>query len=216
MEEKKEINIKAYIHSLCEVFTPDNKLLFAGIVQECPKDETARIIHHKGEALPRSTQESSTVKLRIHPSSGSRNQLVIYRGTVIRSYSTYWDIQLTDTLLGIEHRKNFRQYINKEAFISCESSLQPCLVADISLTGLGIKCGAYYEVESAFIVTGLSLKESGAPYEFFCTVRRRLPADENGMYFYGCSFTLPDERTEDLLYRDILKLQATALKKRSR
>ena len=215
MEEKKELNIQTYIHSLCEVFTPDNELLFAGVVQECPKEETARIIHHKGNPLPRVSEENSAVKLRIYPSSLGREQLVMYRGTVVRSYSEYWDIQLTDALSGLEHRKNFRQYINKEASLSSGSGLQPCLVTDISLTGLGIKCSACYEIGSTFTVTGLHLIKGGLPYDFLCTARRSLPVDEDGMYFYGCSFTLPDERTEDRLYRDILKLQAEDLKKHS-
>lgn len=212
MEKKKEINIKTYIDSLCEVFTPDNRLLFAGIVQDCPENGTVRLVHYRNRELPRLIQENSAVKLRIRTSSSGRGQLLIYHGIVLRPYSTYWDIRLTDVLSGTENRRNFRQYIKKEAFVSSGSDLHPCIVTDISLTGIGINCREYYKIGETFTITGLNLIENRPLYEFSCTVRRSLPADAEGLYFYGCSSSIQNERTEELLYRDILKLQAEALK----
>lgn len=208
--------IPSFLEQRCEVYTTDNHLLFLGKITEyiCEQDEI-RLEDARGKELPwRQIEIGSVVRVLLY-SQGNRSQVNIVEAKVTISMSAFITATITNILSKQEGRKNFRQGVQTDAFVSFvhePMNAEECRVLDVSITGIGIACNTDYELNTKLLIADLQLRERGVKYSFECEIVRKLFLEDTGEFFYGCKFLNLTGRTEDRLMQDIFQLQANDLR----
>lgn len=212
-----------YQGTLCEVLTADNRLLFVGEIGHYDKAfNELQVNLRRGSSTPQGMIFHTEVKLSLHP-AGMRDQVVLFRGLVSRCSQEFWRVELTDYISSRENRGSFRQNVKTSGVVrrlcadgNPEGESYPCILVDVSLTGIGLQCGKLYQPKEKLCLSEITLLKGGTQYTFLCRVVRRENIEKTDQYKYGCGFLEMSGRQEDQLCRDILALQAQSIRERQR
>lgn len=213
MQEYKD-SIQNYLGASCEVLKLDNQLLFAGSIHQYDdiEDEITVSIRN-GNETSQGIVYHTPVKLHVHTNISMNKVLLLY-GLVSRCAADFWRITLKHTFSCAERRSSFRQPISAEAVVyrgtdMDNSTMAPCNMIDISLTGLCFSSQEQYSQGEQIVVSSLQLRRGGYTHSFVCTVQRIQPIKGN-KFRYGCRYNAITERQEDLLFQDMFSLQVKA------
>lgn len=196
-----------------EVVTPENKLIFVGVIEWAKKD-VMQIVDVTGADVP-VIPYNSPVKLRgfyhSHP--------IFLEGQIGGSTQKFWRIDRLKALQLSEQRGYFRQNISREAKVACinevfgiqksdegsKELVQACKVANISATGVLILSHENFQEGDWLRLMDLELVPGEKTFMLTCVVRRVTHYETgNG---YGCEFYKLSSGEQDRLIRSILVLQ---------
>lgn len=204
-----------YINSVCEIKTPENRLLGTGILEKITEEAIQICKDH--DSLP-TIHCDTFVNIHIrHKSLGSKSLV----GKVFLSTSDMIRIIEVQNLTDFERRNFFRLKINistqaymtksqsqNEAASGTTAQLFPAKVTNLSLSGCFIETKKKLEIGDCFAV---SIPLSGTRVTFNCEVRRK-PKTEGRYSGYGCVFLDITNRQSDLLCQYIFDKQREQIK----
>ncbi len=203
-----------YINSVCEIKTPENRLLGTGIlekiteeaIQICKKDDTLPTLH---------CDTFVNVHIR-HSSLGSK----ILVGKVFLSTSEMIRIIDVQNLTDFERRNFFRLRVgistqaymiksqNEATPAGTNAQLFPVKLTNLSLSGCFVESKKKLEIGDSF---SMSLPLDGARITLNCEIRRK-PKSEGRYSGYGCVFLELTNRQSDLLCQYIFNKQREQIK----
>ena len=202
-----------YLQSVCEIRTPEGRVLCTGILEEM-SDETIQICKH-AEILPTLHCDTFVDIQVLHKTLESK----LLVGKVYLSTSDMMRIVEVQNLSDFERRDFFRLKVsmNTQAYVLSQGEseaaeavqLFPIRVTDLSLSGCFIETKKKLEpgdrLVAAFPLTNSRLS-------FTCQVQRTTPSESryNG---YGCMFLEMTKRQNDLLCTYIFEKQREQIKK---
>ena len=208
-----EQTISEYLGALCEVLTPDNQLLFVGLVRAYYRDMNELEIHiHRGARAPGGLCYNDPIKLRVHTARGAGSVVMLY-SAMRRCTEGFWRVEIQNSIRCLERRESFRQPVAASGTIwrlpaVIGESAFPCQLTDISLTGVGLLTQAKLYEGDRFLLRDVVLEKEPA-YTFQCSIRRVHKREEQ--YLYGCSFYGLSQQQEERLCQTLFSLQARAL-----
>ena len=216
MEQEKEKNpLPEFFEGMrVEVLTPDNNLIFMGLVEAPMSGGVLEISQVDGHRIP-PILYNSVIKLR----GFQRNKgPFTVNATICGCTEFFWKLDRMEVLHTREQRAFFRQGTNIGAQVMCVNSIFepsraiqqnaeqqiPCRILDISGGGMRLRCTQKYAPGDWLFLMGVTM--GGEDFSFTCRIRRAEEV-ERGHFEYGCQFEgLSDQEREDIL-RGVLELQ---------
>lgn len=207
-EEDSHLPPELYSGMRVEVTTPENHLLFVGRL----KIYGAGVLEVRCEPEGQAPQAmyKQPVKIRGFQKNAQAFSL---NGTVCRSCENFWHIENLEFLQSRDHRDFFRQHAELKGLVIPnqryrEQEQLPCVVQDISASGVRLTVKKEFKVGSVFLMD-LTVVSEEAPFAFTCEVewcnqRRR-------DFEYGCRFQNLSEKEQERLLQAIFALQRKIL-----
>ena len=207
-EEDSKIPPELYSGMRVEVTTPENHLLFVGRL----KIYGAGVLEVRCEPEGQAPQAmyKQAVKIRGFQKNAQAFSL---NGTVCRSCEDFWHIENLQFLQSRDHRDFFRQHAELKGTVIPnqryrEQEQLPCVVQDISASGVRLTVKKEFEVGSVFLME-LTVVSEEAPFAFTCQVEWRNQRRRD--FEYGCHFQNLPEKEQERLLQAIFALQRKIL-----
>lgn len=201
--------IREIMDARCNVLSDQNRFLFFGRIAYYDRiNRNIRVEDYYHSNLRMCFYPDTPIKLHI-AGGGNNREFVIIEGSVLLSMDTYLQIALTRVMKKEEARHYFRQNVmapSLVSFVNRKAAGHPCMILNISGSGIAIQSKAIYEVGDQLWFYNQELCKDGMLHNVKCQVVRKETLEGN-QHFYGCRFVdmRPDE--EENLFRDIFKLQ---------
>ena len=204
----------AYIDSLCEIKSMENKLISTGIIIEIEND-SIKVADKNGNSDLISF--NTPVKINVFNNKLGFRVLV---GNVLTS--TEKELKITDIISLVEHerRQFFRvdMQINTIAYIADtieeaqKNNPVNVIVNDLSLSGARIETRTEFQPNDTLWI---KFEIKNKVYFWQCKVIRMVEYDDNGTFNYGCKFKFQNSGENDLLCSYIFQKQREQLKQKS-
>lgn len=192
-----------------EVLTPENSLIFIGLLNPL-NGEAVGIISEKGGELPRA-HYNQAVKLRCFMRNGKAFTL---GGNVMKTDPKFWRVEELEFLQNSENRHFFRQNVTLTGSASTKGRLTGCNILDISAGGVRVELAMLLKRGDSFNLE-TTLLPGEEPFLFTCQVMRVItppdPTNITKKYQYGCSFVNLGDREQERLLQSIFQLQRRML-----
>lgn len=199
--------------AVCEVFSMDNYLFFAGhVAQRDPDFKMVTIEPRQNSEAPLGVGHGTPVKVQVRVRAQWGNLVMLY-GVVSVCEEERWNIFVQNAMACTESRKAFRQRVQGEAQLLWGPGFRfrgKCQLEDISLVGVAFYSPLKLEVGRQLILSIPFLTENGPSYQLACTIatnRNTAQPNQPPNWRYGCAFDPLEEEVEGLLYKDIITLQ---------
>lgn len=209
--------LKSCVGKRCTVLSGDNRFLFRGEISVYDKGaQEMELISFGDRELWQDLAFEMTIKIQLRAEGTDQNIIIIEAKvkTILKS------MVLVDVLSVIskkEARNFFRQSVKKTAVIdrvNGEKAGHPCVILDVSATGIAIETEAKYELGDVLFLLQQRFRENGPAHTLNFQVARIAVRKNESVALYGCRFVnLPTEE-EDKLFSDIFALQAADLSAR--
>lgn len=198
----------------CTVLSKANTFLVQGIITSFDeKEQHLQIENRSGNrALWSHIAPEMPIKIQIK-STTKKGFLTVIEGIVIQAMRDAILVRPQAILVTEESRNYFRQNVMRSAFITTVNNVSvkhPCVILDISATGIAIQSEQQYKVGDILSVFEQQFRDNGPFYSLSFEVARTSPL-ERGNTLYGCQFINLFENEENDLCSDIFALQAAEL-----
>lgn len=199
-----------------EVMTPEDSLLFAGIVNTIYDGSIS--IRDAYDGTLGMALVNKPLKLRFFREQDN----LVLRGKVCGSTMKMWKVDRLETAFTGEQRAFFRQNISVELEARCgrrsstgepDKLTFPCRVLDISAGGMLISSEEKFNAGDLLYITNVPLVANEPAFTFDCQVRRA-GAWNKGVIHYGCQFESLTSKEQDRLLRAIFIIQREEIRKR--
>lgn len=207
--------VKNSVGSRCMILSKDNRLLFFGEVAYCDLvNETIRV-NGDSQAARQFVKPLDWVKLNIRQGSQDPH-FILVEGEVDQVINQYFVLKPKLVIEKSEEREYFRQPVMRKAEVAAvngEASGKPCVLVDVSATGMGLQSNEVYEIGDCLRLSGQKLRAGGPTHDLEFVVVRKQDL-ETGPYrhFYGCKYEHLSTEAQDKLCCDIFALQAAHLR----
>lgn len=198
-----------YLHSVCEIRTPEGRLLCTGILQEM-SSETIQL-GRNNDILP-TVHCDTLVNIHVLHKAMESKSLV---GKVFLSTSDMMRIIDVQNLSDYERRNFFRLKVsmNTQAYMLQQSGgeavqLFPVRVTNLSLSGCFIETRKKLEMGNRIVV---AFPLTNSRLSFTCQIQR-MPKSDGHYNGYGCVFLEVTKRQSDLLCKYIFEKQREQIK----
>lgn len=192
----------------------ENRLLFAGLLGNYdPREERLRVKLRIGFDTPQGMVYGTRIKLRIRPPHQFDQVFVMY-ARILRCRHDFWFVIPERLAQYTESRSSFRVSVRGSALVrDAQAPEDECMSAkliDVSLGGICFQSRADFAVQQDVLLTNVRLMPDRKGFTLPCRIVRI--AGRGVVYTrYGCRFLEMSERQQNLLFRDLLALQAKTL-----
>ena len=207
--------IKKSVGSRCMILSQDNQLLFFGEIAYCDTVNQTIRVNGDGPSARQFVKPADWVKLTIK--HGARDtHFILTEGLVEQVINKYFVLRPRLVIEKSEEREYFRQPVmrpGKITLVNGKEVEKPCVIMDISATGIGLQSNETYEIGDSLWFGGQRIRPGGPAHNLACVVVRKQDLD-TGLYrrLYGCKFVNLSDEAQDKLCCDIFALQAVRLR----
>ena len=207
--------IKNCVGSRCMILSRNNQLLSFGEIAYCDLVNGTIRVDGDSQAARQFVRPMDWVKLNIQQGSQD-SHFILAEGEVEQVINRYFVLKPKLVIEKSEEREYFRQPVMRKveiAAVNGEASEKPCVIVNVSATGMGLQSNEVYEIGDCLRLSGQKLREGGPAHNLeFVVVRQQ--ALETGPYrhFYGCKYEHLSTEAQDKLCCDIFALQAARLR----
>lgn len=208
--------IKKCVDSRGVILSMENQMLFRGKISRYDAvNDVIRVEANNGCAVRGLVDTGDRVKLQVKENSGDK-RFVLIEGVVEQAMQDF--IFLTP--VAIEEKSEDRAYLRQNVMVGATviaadqaEKEAPCMIADVSATGISIQSGEEYPIGAHLRIQGQRLRQNGPVHTMEFVVLRK-SAQNSGKYhnFYGCRFENMPSDEQDRLFQDIFTLQALELR----
>ena len=200
----------------CMVFSKQNKLLFLGVVGYFDEVNHSLRVNWTDQCPVRSAMDcGDIVKLKISWGANA-NQFILVDALVEQIINHYMVVTPKSVLEKNEEREYFRQPVMEPSvisFVNRRAAGDPCMIVDVSATGISIQSNAIYENGDVLWMFNQPIFSGGTPHNLeFVVVRKNTVTDGAYRNFYGCKFINMSAEAQDKLCGEIFTLQSTSLR----
>ncbi len=198
----------------CTVLSKANTFIVQGSIASFePKGQILQVKNHSGNrALWTYIAPDMTLKIQIK-SPTQKGKLTVIDCIVTKATGDAILVHPQALLVTEESRNFFRQNVMRPTFITTvnnATAMHPCVILDISATGIAIQSKKKYSVGDILSVFHQQFRDNGPFYDLSFEVARTSPLERN-YTLYGCQFINLSETEENNLCSDIFSLQAVEL-----
>lgn len=208
--------LKDCVDCRCVILSMKNQILFRGIVSHYDAVNNVIRVDAKHDCAVRGFVDSGDrIKLQIKE-RGSDERLALIEGTVEQAMQNFLFLTPQHIEEKSEGRTYFRQNVMLEASVfrvDGEGGEEPCIIVDISATGISIQSDGDYPVGERLCIKNQRLRENGRAHNMqFAVVRKSEQTGGRYRNFYGCRFENMPAGEQDRIFQDIFALQTLDLR----
>lgn len=200
----------------CMVLSKHNQLLFIGTVGYYDSVNHSLRIDWGNQCPVRSVMDcGDLIKLKISQGANT-HQFILVDGLVEQIIHHYIVVKPQTVIEKNEEREYFRQPVMEHSvisFVNRKAAGDPCIIVDISATGISIQSNAIYESGDVLWMFNQPIYPGGLAHNLeFVVVRKNSVIDGAYRNFYGCKFINMSAEAQDKLCGEIFTLQSTSLR----
>lgn len=198
----------------CTLFTQENRFLFRGHIRRYDQENHLLQVD-SNQIIWGYIGPDLTVKLYLK--TGKQGQrLTVIKGTTTKVEKDSLLLSPTAIIAKAEDRAYFRQRVMYPGVIAAVNGKQtkdPCIIHDLSATGIGLRSANSYQVDDLLSFRQQQFRPDGPVHDISFRVARTQQL-EDGSFFYGCAFENLPVYEEDLLFQDIFAIQSSEVNAR--